>query len=139
MGQCEYVRSMETKTRVILTIALGIALGVWFWLDRHEPSPWALVHSTPLQAFFLAIIFFVPLVVGRWWVVSALAAPLAFLAFWQATGHHVYADGVAPPLNAESIASLIWLALWLLLLVAVRVAWGKLRRWHGRAQRSSDL
>jgi hypothetical protein len=131
---------MEKRTRVILTVALGIVLGVWFWLDRQEPSPYALVHSTPFQAFFLASIFFVPLIVRRWWVVSALAGPLAFLAFWQATGHHVYADGQAPPLNVESIASLIWLALWLWLLVAVRMAWdGLQRRWHGRSQRSPNL
>src|SRR4029077_16266608 len=120
---------MKGTNRALLTGVFGLCLGIWFWLDRQEPSPYALVHSTPFQVPFLALIVIVPLVVGRWWVVLALAGPLAFLAYWQATGRHVYADGQAPPLNAESIAGFILLALWFLLLVGVRKVWDDRRRW----------
>lgn len=121
---------MKGTTRAILTAAFGLFLGILFWLDRQEPSPYALVHSTPFQVFFLAMIVIVPPLVGRWWVVLALAGPLAFLAYWQVTGHHVNADGQAPPLNVESIAGFVWLILLFWLLVGARKVWDGLRRWR---------
>src|SRR4029077_7129819 len=64
---------MKGTNRALLTGVFGLCLVIWFWLVRQEPSPYALVHSTPFQVPFLALIVIVPLVVGRWWVVLALA------------------------------------------------------------------
>lgn len=125
---------MESKTRVILTATLGIALGLGWWLGSKDlgPSP-EFRDSLPAAVLGIsAVVLYVvaPILVNRWWVLLSLAGPLAMLAFFQiATDRLVQTlDGYAPPLNVESISGLFWLGLGMLLIVGVRKLWDLLRR-----------
>jgi hypothetical protein len=66
---------MSTKARVNLTAAAGIVAGVSLCLG--DASGLA----------FPALVVLLPLIVGRWWVVAALAGPLVAGVALELTGH----------------------------------------------------
>jgi hypothetical protein len=109
-------------------------MGLGTWTPSEGLSP-----PSGLEEFFsaipdgvsLAIWILVPLVVGRWWVIAALAGPVVALAALQATGHEVQQfEGWYPPLtNPFTIFGLLILALVMLALVGIRKVFDF---WRGR-------
>lgn len=73
-----------------------------------------------------------PLIVGRWWVVAALAGPFIALVALELTGY-VYeggSDGPESPLFPWGIIALFFWELLMLILVGIRKAFDFLRnRW----------
>lgn len=67
---------MSTKTRVVLTVAAGIVMGVLLLLSADN---WG-------YAYYASVIL-LPLIVGRWWVVAALAGPFIASVALDLTGH----------------------------------------------------
>lgn len=116
---------MGTKARVLLTVALGVVLGLSTWLGVHGLSPSGgveeVVNSPAGVAVYLAFLILVPLIVGRWWVVCALVGRFAALAILQLTGHVVIDDGAADPLSLLSLIGLAVYGLFILALVGIRV------------------
>lgn len=66
---------MSTKARIVLTVAAGIVMGVLLWLR----ADWG-------YAFYASVVL-LPLIVGRWWVVAALAGPFIASVALDLTGH----------------------------------------------------
>ena len=66
---------MSTKTGVVLTVVAGVAMGVLLGLG----DVWGI-------AFYVSVLL-LPLIVGRWWVVAALAGPLVAGVALELTGH----------------------------------------------------
>jgi hypothetical protein len=109
---------MNTKARVILTMVLGIAMGVTTWLSAEWSSP-------PGSGYVLwTLIILVPLIVGRWWVLAALAGQFIALVALQLTGHMVHGlDGHEEALSSMSIVvGLVIFGLFMLILVGIRKA-----------------
>jgi MFS family permease len=109
----------------LLTVGLGVVLGLSIWLGGEGLSPSQglveALRSTPVRFIGIAVVILVAMAVGRWWVVAAVAGPFVALVVLQLTGHTAHElDGWAPPLNAVSIFGLVYLGLLLLILVAVR-------------------
>lgn len=104
-------------------------MGLLTWLEGLSPSPG--LDSTPIEVASMTILILVPLVVGRWWVLAALAGPVVALATLQVTGHEVQQlEGWYPPLtNPFTIFGLLILALVMLAPVGVRKAFDF---WRGR-------
>ena len=73
---------MSTKARVNLTAAAGIVTGVLFCLSDDA-----------FGLAYYAMVIFLPLIVGRWWVVAALAGPLVAGVALELTGHMPEDDG----------------------------------------------
>jgi hypothetical protein len=111
---------MSTKARIVLTLALGIVMGVSTWL-----SDWTGV-------VFFASAVLLALIVGRWWVVVALAGPFIALVTLELSGH-VYeggSDGAESYLFPWGIIGLFFWELVMLILVGIRKAFDFLRnRW----------
>lgn len=116
---------MTTKARVILTLVLGIVIGVTTWLGAEESSP-------PGSGYVLwALIVLIPLIVGRWWVLAALAGQVIALMALQLTGHMFRGlEGHVETLNYPlSILGLVIFGLFMLTLVGIRTAFD---RWRNR-------
>jgi len=131
---------MTTQTRIALTVALGIVLCVWFWGLLVEPNPgdFGVLESEKLAVLLVAIISLIPLLVGRFWIIAALAGPVVLLALFQAVGYDASGwDGVeAQPFNGRIIFNLGMAAIWLQAMTAVRIVWDGLRGpWRGRSKR----
>jgi hypothetical protein len=108
---------MSIKARVILTVILGIVMGVSTWLSAE----W----SSPAEAGFACwvLIILIPLIVGRWWVLAALSGRLIALIALQLTGHMFESsDGFEPALSLLSIAGLVIFGFFMLILVGIRMA-----------------
>lgn len=115
---------MNTKARVILTVVLGIVMGVTTWLSDEWSSP-------PGSGYvFWALMILVPLIVGRWWVLAALAGQFIALMALRLTGHMVHGfDGHEEALSYLSIfAGLVIFGLFMLILVGIRMAFDLWRR-----------
>lgn len=67
---------MSTKTGVVLTVAAGVVMGVLLGLSEEL---WGVA--------FYASVLLLPFIVGRWWVVAALAGPLVAGVALELTGH----------------------------------------------------
>jgi hypothetical protein len=115
---------MTTKTRVALTFALGIVLGLSSWLGNAELSPshgaYEVFGSIPVKLAVGACFILVPLLVARFWVVGALAGPAIALAILGAAGKTVYEDGMASPLNYVTIFGMFYLGFFMVALVGIR-------------------
>jgi hypothetical protein len=112
---------MSTKARIVLTVALGIVMGVSTWLSGDWTG----------DVFFASVVL-LPLIVGRWWVVAALAGPFIASVALDLTGH-VYeggSDGAESYLFPWGIIGLFFWELVMLILVGIRKAFDFLRnRW----------
>jgi hypothetical protein len=109
---------MSTKARIVLTVAFGIVMGVSTWLGGVWTG----------DVFFAAVLL--PLIVGRWWVVAALAGPFIALVALELSGH-VYeggSDGPESYLFPWGIIGLFFWELVMLILVGVRKAFDFLRK-----------
>jgi hypothetical protein len=108
---------MSTKTRVVLTVAGGIVMGLT-WLI----SDWT------LDAFVVLLIL-LPLVVGRWWVVAALIGPLIAVVALELTGHvdESGSDGTGPALLWGVFVLNVY-GLFMLILVGIRKVFDFFRR-----------
>lgn len=108
---------MNTKARVILTMVLGIVMGVTTWQSAEWSSP-------PGSGYVLwTLIILVPLIVGRWWVLAALAGRFIALVVLQLTGHMFHgSDGYEAALSYMSIAGLVVFGFFMLILVGIRMA-----------------
>lgn len=73
---------MSTKTGVVLTAAAGVVMAVLLGLSWD-------VWGTVLYASVLLL----PFIVGRWWVVAALAGPLVAGVALELTGHMPDSEG----------------------------------------------
>lgn len=67
---------MSTKARINLTAAAGIVTGVLLCLSDDA-----------FGLAYYALVILLPLIVGRWWVVAALAGPLVAGVALEVTGH----------------------------------------------------
>jgi len=108
---------MSTKARIVLTVALGIVMGVSTWL------------SGGIGDVFFASAVLLPLIVGRWWVLAALAGPFIALVTLELSGH-VYeggSDGAESYLFPWGIIGLFFWELVMLILVGIRKAFDFLR------------
>jgi hypothetical protein len=125
---------VTTGSRIVLTVALGIVLGLvtWLGMDGYSPSQGVeeIVGSPPLQVAILAFFIFVPLAVGRWWVVASLVGRFAALAILELTGHMFHnTDGWEKPLGSLSILGIFLFGLVMLALVGLRKVFDV---WRGR-------
>jgi hypothetical protein len=118
---------MNTKARVILTLVLGIAMGVTTWLGAEGSSP-------PGSGYVLsALTILVPLIVGRWWVLAALAGQLVALVALQLTGQLIHGLDSEVSALPWGIAGLVVSGLFFSILVGIRKAFDRWR--HHRATR----
>jgi|GEM_PF-3346387 hypothetical protein len=109
---------MSTKARIVLTVAAGIVMGVSDWLNGGTG-----------EVFFASVVL-LPLIVGRWWVVAALAGPFIAMAALDLSGH-VYeggSDGAESYLFPWGIIGLFFWELVMLILVGIRKAFDFLRK-----------
>ncbi len=116
---------MSTRSRILLTVGLGVAFGLFTWLGEEGFSPSQgivdALHSAPLRAFFILATILTVMAIGRWWVVAAVAGPFIALLVLQLTGHTAHElDGWAPPLNVVAIFGLVYVGILLVILVAAR-------------------
>ncbi len=128
-------RGMSNGRRFALTVAAGVALGLDTWVVEQSgwPTPGLNdVLAVPLAIVALTSLVLVPLAVGRWWVVGALAGPGLSLLIMQLTGVTVRLDdGTGLALNYRTIFFLIVVGGAMLLLVGLRSLFDDLR--HSRA------
>jgi hypothetical protein len=128
---------MTTKTRVAMTFALGIVLGFYSWIGNAELSPshetYEVFGSLPAKIAVGACFILVPLLVVRFWVVSALAGPLIVLTILGVAGKTVYEDGMASPLNEVTVFEMFYLGFFMVVLVGIRkgIDYLRLRRSEG--------
>jgi len=73
---------MSTKARVKLTAAAGIVIGVLLCLSDEA-----------FGLAYYALVLLLPLIVGRWWVVAALAGPLVAGVALELSGNMPEGDG----------------------------------------------
>ena len=104
-------------------------MGMTTWLGNES--------SSPGSGYVLwAVIILVPLIVGRWWVVAALAGQVIALVALQLTGHMFRGlDGHEGSLDALSIVGLVFSALFMLILVGIRKAFDL---WRNRGATASS-
>lgn len=125
---------MSTKARLALTGILGAVSALAFYAEWNGETETAFAHDLAYEILFAAVTIGVPLLVGRWWIAVAIVGPLGFLVIWQVTGHHVYADGDARPLNIESVAAMFWYISSWEIATAARKGWDA---WRTRRARRS--
>jgi hypothetical protein len=109
---------VSTKARIVLTAAAGIVMGVLLWLSADD---WGF-------ALYASVVL-LPLIVGRWWVVAALAGPFIASVALNLTGHMPEGGSDGPELGY--IFFVFFLALTgflMLILVGIRKAFGSLRK-----------
>lgn len=115
---------MSTNGRLALTVVAGIVLGLDTRVVEQPGWPTPAVNdvlAVPLLIAALAAVFLVPLAVGRWWVVGAVAGPALSLLIMQSTGAAVQLDdGTGPALNYRTIFFLIVVGSAMLIVVGVR-------------------
>ena len=130
---------MSTKKRLALTVAAGFVLGLNTWVAEQSEWPTPGVNdalAAPLLIVALASLVLVPLIVGRWWVVGALAGPGLALLVMQLTGVAVQLDdGTGPAFNYRTIILLTVTGLVMLLLVGFRYVFDDVRRTRADARR----
>jgi hypothetical protein len=120
-----YGPGMSTKSRIALTAALGLLAGVSTWM-----TDWSSTANTVNALAFVAAIL-VPLIVGRWWVVIAIAGQLIALVALQLTGQSIQGldNTEMPALSPLGIIGLVASGIYLLILVGIRKAFD---RWRNR-------
>jgi hypothetical protein len=132
-------RGMTTKRRLALTVAAGLVLGLDTWVAEQPGSPTPGVNdllAVPLLIVALVSLILVPLIVGRWWVVCAVAGPALSLLIMQLTGAAVgLDDGTGPAINYRTIFLLIVVGLVMLLVVGLRFLFDDVRRSRADARR----
>jgi Zn-dependent protease len=108
---------MSTKARVVLTVAAGIVMGVSLWLG----AGWG-------YAFYASVVL-LPLIVGRWWVVAALAGPFIASVALDLTGHMSESGSDDPEFGFIFVVFfLVFLGFLMLILVGIRKAFDFLRK-----------
>lgn len=114
---------MSTKARIVLTVVLGVVMGVSTWLSAEWPSPLGAGVTSGVGVTHWTLIILIPLIVGRWWVLAALAGRFAALVILELTGHMFQSsDGFESALSPLSIAGLVIFGLFMLILVGIRRA-----------------
>jgi hypothetical protein len=102
------------KWRAAITIAFGLLLGAWCYLDEWSYDRPDSLHETlndPLLATALMLLAILTgLLVARPWVLLSLVAPIASLAYLQSTGKKG-PDGISPLTSPPGIVHIIWFAL----------------------------
>jgi len=98
-------------------------MGVSTWM-----TDWSSTANTVNALAFVAAIL-VPLIVGRWWVVAALAGQLIALVALQLTGQSIQGldNTEVPALSLLGIIGLVASGIYLLILVGIRKAFDHLR------------
>jgi hypothetical protein len=124
---------MTTQARIVLTAALGLLMGVSTWM-----TDWSSTANTVNALAFVAAIL-VPLVVGRWWVVAALAGQLIALVALQLSGQSIQGldNTEVPALSTLGIIGLVASGIYLLILVGIRKAFDRWRH-HREARKPSN-
>ena len=121
------------KRRIAATIAFGLLLGAWAYLDEWSYNQSWSLHSTvndlPVVLAVMALTVLAGFLVGRSWVLLALLGPIASLAYLQSTGHKG-PDGISPLTSAPGIFELIWFGLLLMTGVGISALWSYAREWH---------
>jgi len=129
---------MNTGRRLALTVAAGFALGLDTAVAEQPGWPTPGLNdalAVPLLLVALAALVLVPLSVGRWWVVGALAGPGLALLVMQSAGAVVQLDdGSGPALNYRTIFFLVVVGLVMLLLVGLRSLYDEARRSRDEAR-----
>lgn len=119
------------KQRIAATAVFGLLLGAWayldFWSYEDHYSLHATLHGPVVVPILLALAILVGAIVGRGWVVLALAGPVISLAYLEQTSGHRGPDGISPLSSAPSIFFLVLFGLMLLAGVGVSHLWRQLR------------
>jgi len=125
------------KWRLAMTIAFGLLLGTWAYLDE-----WSYERSDSLHGALQDPLVVVPLMllailigflVARPWVLLSLAAPIASLAYLESTGKKG-PDGISPLTSPPGVAHILWFALLLAVGLGLAALWSQLK--DRRDQRS---
>ncbi len=110
------------KLRVGIVLVYGILAGILMYANAHEYVDDRLVLG------LLGLGVLTGVLVGRWWSLLALLGPLLSLGYLQAIGfRELNHDGVDPLLSAPGISKFFWLALPLLIGIAIHLGW---RHWR---------
>jgi hypothetical protein len=133
---------MNTKARIVLTAGLGLLMGLSTWMTDGSSADGVMDRL----AFGAAIL--VPLIIGRWWVVAALAGPFIASVALDLTGYVPERVSDGPEFEGLSwvIFFLVVYGLFMLILVGIRKAFDHWRRrqaaatngGHALASNSSD-
>jgi hypothetical protein len=122
---------MSARDRIGLTFAAGVILGLDTLASEWPGWPTAGLHhavGVPLTILAIATFFLVPLVVGRVWVLGAMAGPFIALVIMQRAGVTVTLDDTTgPALNYRTIFQLIALSVVMLAVVGIRGAFDAAR------------
>jgi len=123
------------KLRIVATAGFGLLLGTWAYLDEWSyDQSWSLHDTLNNPLVLLALMGLAVLtgfLVSRGWVLLALLAPIASLAYLQSTGHKG-PDGISPLTSPPGIFGLIWFGLLLLLGISASVLWSSVKEWRHR-------
>lgn len=123
------------KPRLAITIAFGVLLGTWAYLDEWSYERAGSLHGTlddPLVVVPLMLLAILTgFLVARPWVLLSLVAPIASLGYLQSTGKKG-PDGISPLTSPPGVAHILWFALLLALGLALAALWSQFRGWRGR-------
>lgn len=124
---------MSAKARIILTAAFGVVLGLHMWLgtEGFSPSPGLeeVFSSRATEMAFFCSLILVPLIVGRWWVLAALAGWVIASVALRLTGH--VPQGGSDGDEWGLLWTIVGLAFWgfiFLILVGIRKAFDHWRQ-----------
>ncbi len=123
------------KWRLVATIAFGLLLGAWCYLDEwsyQRPGSLHEVLNDPLVPSGLMLLAVLTgFLVARPWVLLSLVAPIASLAYLQSTGKKG-PDGISPLTSPPGIAHILWFALLLALGLGLSSLWRQFEDWRKR-------
>jgi hypothetical protein len=125
------------KLRVAITTAFGLLLGAWaYWAEWSYERPGSLhgtLNDPVVTSGLMLLAILTGFLVARPWVLLALVAPIASLAYLQTTGHRG-PDGISPLTSPPGIFHIVWLALLLALGLGLASLWRQFKDW--RSQRN---
>jgi hypothetical protein len=119
------------KARVIFTVACGLLLAAWSYVEWKQGIPadnfHAVIDSRVFKVGIVAAVVLAGFLVGRWWVVLAWVGPLVVLWSLQATGDFALGFDGATPTAFSTIFIESAFAMMMLLGVGLRRIWDDFR------------
>jgi hypothetical protein len=118
------------KRHVVITTVFGLLLGAWAYLAEWSYERPGSLHGTLHDPLVVAALVLLAILAGflvaRPWVLFALMAPIAALAYLQTTGHRG-PDGVSPLTSPPGIFLAVWYALLLALGLGLAGFWNRFK------------
>jgi hypothetical protein len=123
------------RWRLAITVAFGLLLGAWAYLDEWSYEQSDSLHSALQDPLIVVPLMLLAILVGflvaRAWVLLSLAAPIVSLGYLESTGKKG-PDGISPLTSAPGIVHLVWFALLLAAGLVLASLWGQLTGWRRR-------